>query len=224
MGIRIYKSIGYFFPHKSLKLIAVKNYQEIITNILEGEAEYKSMKDSLLQDLSTEKDIIAQMSIDQYNKKFEEDKYYTPFEQVYFSDTYKGILVYTIDQARYKRGDDLIDYYENNGTPNNKIQRLYSNIYPNFGFEYLGGLPKDIENKIEITKKMYLDWHDIKLINAVLNNTAKNPEKLIKDGIFAPKMEDEAFSIFKSMQIFKNDISPVDFYKNSYPAIVTHWS
>lgn len=227
MGLRIHKTIGYYFPHKSLQKIAVKNYREVINQILEHEDAYFKMKESIFKELSEGsglESILAQMSIKEYEEKFAQPSGYTPFEEVYFGDTYKGLLIHTIDHARCKRSDDLIDFYENNATPTNRIKRLLHNIYPTYGYVYLGGLEQRIEDKLELNQKERIEFRDIQMTNIVMNDTIKTADNLVKNGFFAPKMEEEAFCILKSMQIFNKELEEKDFYKNSYPAIITYWS
>lgn len=240
MGIRIHKEIGNYLSQEALSILFVDHYQEILEAFdynenQEVETFFTKLGDIGESFLSEEGKMLASIEFKQLVSAFEDKKltFNDLVSQPYFDDDHQGIVLHSIYSYKSKRYDDLIDYYEERGKMEDRIDLLHSAIYPVSGYIYLGGLENyDIGEKLvkgkvymehmaslaySISKQVYgveFDFDDLSAVNRML--TEKK--------FFHPCIDETLFAICKCAGLLKEDITELQFKSLVEPAILTYWS
>lgn len=243
MGIRIHKNIGYYLPKKNVKNILVKNYQDILDEFdLLDKAIFEKMSIEMTQ-FTKEFDHISfiypQIQLNEFIKDNVELNILQFISTVYDYDTFKGVLFLTPELAKESRYDNLIDYYENNGTPVFKLKLLKQPIYPD-NYYFCTKVPELTKNALEVfaqenPKKPILEVGDIissdKLRYLMIYNKAdyKNQTnawaypKDMSEKYFHPYVNIITYICAKTLGILKPEVSYCDFAKQLEPAIINSW-
>lgn len=247
MGIRIHRDIGYFLSKNKMKSVLVKNYETIL-NRLSSDIEQKKFFELL--DVFIQKEGAICENADKTNRFYDTDiesavyarNLKKEFEKktiqlsdliknIYFYDTFKGIVFSNEQMAKASRYDDLIDYYDNR-KQTSSIKSINCPIYPISSYVYQGGLEQyDIYPKLIVGNSYMESSHIAYNINRLiynnkynLNDGVKVAKLLTKDGYFKPTIDNLVYYIVKATGILKEDITIAQFESALEPSIITSWN
>lgn len=118
MGIRISREIGYFLKASDCKKLLLKDYKDIIFDILDGyESDfYSEMILNRLLGVPANPELMDafdhQLFVSYLPKKSASDIIHMLMSQVHICDDYKGILFQTTSLNQENRHDTCLDYYD----------------------------------------------------------------------------------------------------------------
>ena len=216
MGIRISKKIGYFIPKASS--ILVPKFKDILDNLDEDSNAENTFFDTLITDINEKnrKPYILHLAAQYLEAKQGKLSAYNLINSIYFNDTFKGLLICSLDQHKAKRHDDLIDYYE--AEFKDTITPINSSIYPTCGYIYKGGLESEMNvgDVCDVNELMFI--HNIKMDR---NNPKNGRRDIMKTGYFHPNIEPIAYMTAKAAGIIYCDA--LTFNLAVTPSIVSTW-
>lgn len=219
MGVRIEKSIGYWLAKETQKEILKPDFSEILEEWVEkplssimADVEKQALsfygKDSLeLVLFSLEMDLWRQHQTSPWNL------IKAPFE----NDT--GLLCSSIEQAKSRRYDDLIDFHMENQSLSNRVDFLNSPIYPQNGLIYKGGLfTAEFNLKTGSLLKPGTALHA-----QCMQEIKKYPAKSLAD-FFDFEINPFVYLLVRSTGILKENVDLAIFTSAVRPAIITSWT
>ena len=243
MGTRVHKDIGYFLSKKNISKVLVKKYDDIIDKnyIIKPETIQKIIDEITV--ISTENPqfdrIFPQYQLKELIEKGKTDIHQF-FKDISDYDTFKGVLFLTPQLAKYSRGDDLIDYYEEVKNLKFNLNLLKSTIYPD-SFYFCLKVPPLNKDSLEIyaeenKRKPILEIGDLVMADRIrylmLYNSVKNKDEYVNIWAYPEKEEEKYFHPYinimtyafaKVLGILKPNVSYLDFAQLLEPAIITHW-
>lgn len=233
MGIRIKKEIGYIITKADIKILFVKNYQEVLEELDYEDDKKEVFFQELIKNLKTtgEYEVLTQLTVEPYQKAINEKKLeaYQLISRVDLGDKFKGVLLKTIEHEQISRYDDLIDYYDSE--MKDEMKFLYRPIYPMSEYVYNGGLPKEIEEKINIKQYDSIDYMKAKITYLVAKDELEKKKgedvlrrEIVNSNIFTPKVHDDIYEICKSAHILNESIKKEYFNSFCKPVIISSWS
>ena len=227
MGTRIHKDIGYFMTKAQASELLKKNYQEILE-----ECQQESFFESALQIAQGLNDdrhdvFTIRLQLETMRKKEKKSpRIHELIGEVFFFDTYKGLLFRNESMIQESRYDSAIDYYET-GSMKNRIQYLNRGIYPYDGYYYVGGDQVNFQ-QLEVGKRYYPSEFMGLLVH--LDPTGKNRKAadtqaklIIQSGFFQVAVDPLMYVMARAAGILKENTNKQTFFKALQPAIVTSW-